>query len=117
ESTRRAPPPSRSWTWCDRWLRRAWRTASRRGLRFGRELAGLAFERRAERGGLQSAPGKKPRERVGPAVRHEHARRARLLNRAEQRRPVGMIGQHEPAIERALTSHAADAHQPGRERG
>ena len=49
----------------------------------------------------------KPRERLGVAVRREYAAGAGVGDRLEQRRPVGVIGQHEPAVEGALAADAA----------
>ncbi len=49
-------------------------------------------------------------------VRGEDARRAGLGDGREQCGPIGVIGEDEPAIVRALTTDAADAHQAGGER-
>jgi hypothetical protein len=49
-------------------------------------------------------------------VRRQHARGAGLADRVEQRRPVRVIGEHEAAIERALTPDAPHPHQSGNER-
>ena len=42
-------------------------------------------------------------------VRHEHTVGAGFGDGVEQRRPVGVIGQDEPAIESALAADAANA--------
>ena len=49
-------------------------------------------------------------------MRDEDARGAGLRDRRQQRRPVGVVGQDEAAIERALPPHAAHAHQARGER-
>ena len=74
-------------------------------------LSAFAFPRGADDAALEALRLQEAGERFGVAVRGQHAAGAGLGDRLEQRRPVGMIGQHEAAVERALPADAADAHQ------
>ena len=84
--------------------------------RFMASIAGgFAFPGRAHDARLQPALAQITRERIGVAMGCEHTRRAGVCDCLQQRRPVGVIGKSEAAVEPALPPDAAHPHQAGRE--
>src|SRR5262252_6693689 len=103
----------RPWRWSS-WSSLAPRTAPRRGasVAFGIEC-GL---RAADGRGVEAVLAQPAQQRVARAVQRADVRRARLAHRAQDAEPVGVVREHEAAIEAAPPPGAADAQEPGDER-
>src|SRR5512139_1510716 len=108
KSTRPVPPPWRWWTWCDRAHRRAQRTASWPRLRSG--FVVLCAETRGPCLRRTAPFAQELRERLAIGHGADHSLCSRLFDGAQQRRPVGMIGEHETAVETAAPAGATYGH-------
>src|SRR5439155_3240238 len=96
-----SPPPSRSWRWCGPAPRTAARTPSN---------VGFPLEMRGEHARVPPALAEEPRQLLRVAMGDEHAPGPRLLDRAEERRPVGVVGEDEAAVVSLAPARAAYPH-------
>src|SRR5262249_35382753 len=120
---RRVPPrPWRSSCWWRRAPRRARRSAScgrrlrRRALAFGGVFF-LVAELRTQSLGIEPLLAQEACEGIDRAVRHPDLFGAGRADRLEQVGPVGVVGEHEAAIDRAPPPLPAHLHPPRGEAG